>query len=78
MKEIQTTEELCNKYKKYLVEGIDGYKNISGSGMFVGDVYDAMVEFAKLHVESALKAASDKYKVDKDSILSAYPLTNIK
>ena len=51
----------------------------------------AMIEFAKLHVEAALKEASDtkisgvysktKYKRgddDKNSILDAYPLTNIK
>jgi hypothetical protein len=60
---------------------------------------EKMIEFAKLHVEQALKAASEKvrqiedpyaytgntgseypadYIVDKDSILNAYPLTNIK
>jgi hypothetical protein len=64
----------------------------------------AMIEFAKLHVEAALKEASEKakaslgkdwirteetihpgqlvdtiiIKVDKDSILNSYPLTNIK
>jgi len=51
----------------------------------------AAIEFAKLHVEAALKAANDtkisgvysktKYKRgddDKNSILDAYPLTNIK
>jgi hypothetical protein len=60
-----------------------------------------MIEFAKLHVEKALKAASEKvvmydvndidnpeedesgmpyeyYTVDKDSILNAYTLDNIK
>ena len=55
-----------------------------------------LIEFAKLHVEAALKAASKKVtckeeiqydeqdnavliaKIDKDSILNAYPLTNIK
>jgi hypothetical protein len=50
-----------------------------------------MIEFAKLHVEVALKAASEKADLDcdeesddngisvnKDSILKAYPLTNIK
>jgi hypothetical protein len=58
-----------------------------------------MIEFAKLHVQAALKEASEKvrqiedpyaytgntgseypadYIVDKDSILNAYPLTNIK
>jgi len=50
-----------------------------------------MIDFAKLHVEAALKAASEdgqaKYDpifevyvsdVDKDSILKSYPLENIK
>lgn len=51
-----------------------------------------MIEFAKLHVEMALKEASEKaelkYRIndiscndkilDKNSILNAYPLTNIK
>lgn len=50
-----------------------------------------MVAFAKLHVRAALEAAYenveindyDEHKqysshVDKDSILNAYPLTNIK
>ena len=68
--------------------------------------WEAMIEFAKLHVEAALKEASEKSKVRKDtyimgsgtteveqmfnygngtshyvdqnSILNAYPLTNIK
>ena len=51
-----------------------------------------MIEFAKLHVEAALKAASKKAKVvdvgidyaiiewavDKNSILNSYPSKNIK
>jgi len=53
-----------------------------------------MIEFAKLHVEAALKKASiskslctaytedgldyKENKLCKDSILNAYPLTNIK
>jgi hypothetical protein len=45
-----------------------------------------MIEFAKLHVEAALKEASkntghhysNKDWVDKDSILNAYPLEKIK
>ena len=39
-----------------------------------------MIEFAKLHVEAALNAActSDGYEIDEESILNAYPLTNIK
>ena len=50
---------------------------------------DIMIEFAKLHVEEALKAAAneaitefipftDDEDVDRDSILNSYPLTNIK
>ena len=56
---------------------------------------EAMIEFAKLHVQAALKEASKNAKcsddaivdlghtiidayVEKDSILNAYPLTNIK
>ena len=55
---------------------------------------ELMIEFAKLHVEEALKAASEEAKVFKDldiknhtygmigvnidSILNAYPLTLIK
>jgi len=48
---------------------------------------DRMKEFAKLHVEAALNKASKEAQltgdglyewVDEDSILNAYPLTNIK
>ena len=51
----------------------------------------ALIEFAKLHVEAALKAASEEADyitdgqehitdvwIDKDSILKSYPLDNIK
>jgi hypothetical protein len=60
-------------------------------------VHRKMIEFAKLHVEAALKAASKNatvtsvdheeisegsfrpiWGVDEDSILNAYPSTNIK
>ena len=47
-----------------------------------------MIEFAKLHVERALKEASEKatgseymegeYDVNKNSILNSYQLSNIK
>ena len=65
-----------------------------GSGNFIHctdyeDAVEAMIEFAKLHVEAALKQASeeahtkdvaytDDVEVDKQSILNSYPLTNIK
>lgn len=53
-------------------------------------ISECMIEFAKLHVETALKIASENaetkwveytdhdYEIDKDSILNAYLLTNIK
>ena len=50
---------------------------------------EQMIKFAKLHVEAALKSASEKAKIDKSvtfgwekvdrpSILKSYPLENIK
>lgn len=49
---------------------------------------EAMIEFAKPHVTEALKRASEKAEVvdqayhdveiDTDSIINAYPLSNIK
>jgi len=55
-------------------------------------IIDSMIEFAKLHTEAALKSASEKastsyseepllgevYNINKESILNAYPLENIK
>ena len=64
-----------------------------GLGMYY--VREAMIEFAKMHVQEALKQASVEAEVEhelsnpydpnseyqivnKDSILNAYPLENIK
>jgi hypothetical protein len=66
----------------------------------IEDAKEAIIEFAKLHVQEALKQASEKslmkdvnedchyedeegnfpeiYFIDKDSILNAYGLNNIK
>ena len=77
MSKIPTAEEICNKQ-------FFGFKG----ELWVG-VHKAMIEFAKLHVEAALKEANRKVivtyyydeggiRVNKDSILNAYPLTNIK
>ena len=52
-------------------------------------IQDIMIEFAKLHVQEALKQASEKaiteqgeyyyeFEINKDSIINAYPLENIK
>lgn len=89
MKEIPTAEEF-----------LKGCEH-DGSFIPVSEVKRLMIDFAKLHVEAALKAAyenadlkeeeagdeqicwnesqmGDCYVLDKNSILSAYPLTNIK
>jgi hypothetical protein len=66
------------------------YKQITGCVINHVDIKKAMIEFAKLHVEAALKAASKNAKtirdkeffalhnVSKSSILNAYSLNNIK
>jgi hypothetical protein len=61
---------------------------LRGKPFSIESIYNNMIEFAKLHVEAALKEASENAEsyviggltseVDKDSILNAYPLTNIK
>lgn len=74
--------------ENFLIINDDKDFRLSMSGRYVSEM---MIEFAKLHVEAALKAASEngqaKYDytfemyisdVDKDSILNSYPLTNIK
>ena len=63
----------------------DKYNRMS---CFSDDVQKAMIEFAKLHVEEALKEASENAEsyviggltseVERSSILNAYPLENIK
>jgi len=61
-------------------------KDSPNTGLFWNEI---LIEFAKLHVEAALKAASknaDTYYdhdegsnfVNESTILNAYPLTNIK
>ena len=47
------------------------------------DITQAMIEFAKLHVTAALKAAADDYSesssdIVQESIINAYPLDKIK
>ena len=69
MKNIPTAQEFLNRDE---------------SGVFNEvDITQTMIEFAKLHVEAALKAAADDYSegssdIVQESIINAYPLTNIK
>lgn len=71
MKQIPTAKEFLN----------------SKPGVFSVPTADWMIEFAKLHVEAALKAASKKSKNKEgqitdhkltNSILNSYSLDNIK
>ena len=78
---IPTAEQL-------LKEGNEGYPlSIIIENLTSEQIIADMIEFAKMHVTKALKAASEKaiteetwgdYHVDKKSILNAYPLENIK
>jgi hypothetical protein len=79
MEKIPTAEE-------FLIINDDKDFRLSMSGTYVSEM---MIEFAKMHVEAALKAASenadtkdvpytDDIEVDKDSILCSYPLDKIK
>ena len=82
MSKIPTAEEFIQQFAK------DFKTKYEGNG---GTVANLMIEFAKLHVKAVLEAASEKADtcekavsrghetvVDKDSILNAYPLSNIK
>jgi hypothetical protein len=89
----QELKELMEKDNQ--IPTAEQFLNRDESGVFNQvDIAQAMIEFAKLHVELALKAASEKAEtlhephwsgeqegntyIDKDSILNAYPLTNIQ
>ena len=77
MEKIPTATKFLDEKGKYLLNGDV-------------DITRTMIEFAKLHVEAALKAASENvetkwveytdhdYEIDKESILNSYPSTNIK
>ena len=74
---IPTAEEFF-KENKY-----PSFNNNGGVGMYY--VKEAMIEFAKLHVEQALREAEiiaqktwGNSKIMKESVLNAYPLENIK
>ena len=66
---IPTAEEFCNDMR-YVTYSLD----------------EKLITFAKMHVEESLKEASEQVyvsdtvfcEIDRDSILNAYPLENIK
>ena len=80
MSKIPTAEEFL-KSKDYNLGGNEELAD----GLLTNNVIEDMIEFAKLHVEAALKEAEIEGQTNwgnsqkmKDAILNAYPLTNIK
>ncbi len=88
MSKILTAEEFLNKYDYPSMRFCNVCMN------FEQDLQKMLIEFAKLHVEAALKEASKskslctsytndgldykEMKLSKESILNVYPLENIK
>ena len=85
MNKIPTAEEFL-KSKDYNLGGNEELAD----GLLTNNVIEDMIEFAKLHVEAALKEAEKETvkhisktilelnMYNKNSILNAYPLENIK
>jgi hypothetical protein len=77
MEKIPSAEETLKKFYFNLDETFN-----------IPDIHNAMIEFAKLHVEAALKVALDEVPYgsstdttsydDVKGILTCYPLENIK
>ena len=80
-----TAEDILREYIDF--DDINGNDTVELLPLTITDI---MVEFAAIHVEAALKSASENaemkwvkytehdYEIDKDSILNSYPLSNIK
>ena len=70
MEKIPTADDFLNKeYYHIILDSRDTWIN-------VGDIKRAMIEFAKLHVEAALKEA--EYCRTKECIQKCYPLDKIE
>lgn len=57
------------------------YTKVTGCIINHKDVKTAMIEFAKLHVEAALKEAANSVViqgVNGNAVINSYPLKNIK
>lgn len=85
--EIKSADSFMRDYE---IEILDD-ERASGVYYKIKTINNMMIDFAKAHVKAALEAAYQNGKVelsgvlelplktiDKDSILNAYPLTNIK
>ena len=82
MSKIPTAENFLHQSKSLH----DMWDNTRGKGEWDEEaIANSHIEFAKLHVEAALKQAEIEGQTNwgnskkmKDAILNAYPLTNIK
>jgi hypothetical protein len=85
---IPTAEEWLLNHKELSKYDVAEHDEGGYLGVNEDNLYKIMIEFAKLHVEAALKAAYENIEytevdssvpyVVKDSILNSYPLENIK
>jgi len=74
------------KKKEHFISTAEEFWNLSCKNDKLKSPSDIMIEFAKLHVEAALKEALNNARFDNEhkyhpvpkSIINAYPLTNIK
>ncbi len=78
MSKIITAEDFLEKeHPSTLQSIIDGDCHYEEAKSYI---QDWLIDFAKMHVELALKEASEKFEhpVNRNVILNAYPLDNIK
>ena len=91
---IPSAEEWLSNHKELSSYDVAYHDEGGYQGVDENKLYKIMIEFAKLHVEAALKAASEKVSltdfayeflqegaydaIDKETILNDYPLDNIK
>lgn len=83
MKQLPTAEQFL-RFKSDISEDKTSVEYLTDC-----EVEEIMIEFAKMHVQAALKAASEKATagdsdmyfsslIDEESILNSYPESNIK
>lgn len=80
MEKIPTAEEWLLNHKEMSKYDVESYDEGGYLGVNEGALYKMMIEFAKLHVEAALKAAeycTEEYDFSVE-IKNSYPLENIK
>jgi len=79
MKKIPTSEEILVKNSVFENPEISNFNLIIHRDGYITaqkNIKRAMIEFAKMHVEAALRKASDRF--DHCLIPNSYPLDNIK